>query len=153
MDALKIKIPPPLVALTIAALMWLVARVAPTFNFALPARRIIAACVAVAGVLTAIAGIAAFRRVGTTLNPLRPENASRLVVSGIYKVTRNPMYLGLLLVLVAWALSLSNVLSVVILPAFILYMNKFQIAPEEAALTSAFGDEFKQYKSTVRRWL
>jgi protein-S-isoprenylcysteine O-methyltransferase Ste14 len=153
MHALKLRIPPPLVAFMVAVLMGLVTRAAPATGFELPARGVLAACVALAGVSTALAGIAAFRRAGTTVNPLRPEKASSLVTSGIYKMTRNPMYLGLLLVLVAWALFLSNALAVLILPAFILYMNHFQIGPEEAALTSAFGSAFMEYKSRVRRWL
>ena len=153
MDALKLKIPPPIVALAMGALMWLIARVTPTLTFALPARRALAACVALAGVSTAIAGIVAFRRARTTVNPLRPEKASSLVVFGIYKITRNPMYLGLLLVLLAWALILSNALAFIMLPAFILYMNCLQIGPEEIALASAFGDAFTQYKRRVRRWL
>ena len=153
MDALKLKIPPPVVALTMAALMWLIARATPTLSFALPARAVLAACVALAGVWSALAGIAAFRRVGTTVSPLRPEKASSLVVCGVYRFTRNPMYLGLLLVLIAWALILSNALALIILPAFILYMNRFQIGPEEAALAAAFGPDFTTYKSRVRRWL
>jgi protein-S-isoprenylcysteine O-methyltransferase Ste14 len=153
MDALKLKIPPPVVALAMGALMWLIARVAPTLTFALPARRALADCVALAGISTAIAGIVAFRQVRTTVNPLRPEKASSLVVFGIYKITRNPMYLGLLLVLLAWALILSNALAIIMLPAFMLYMNRFQIGPEETALASAFGDAFSQYTRRVRRWL
>ena len=136
-----------------AAVMWLVSRAVPTLGFALPARRALAACIAIAGVSTAIAGVIAFRRVGTSVNPLRPEKASSLVVTGVYRFTRNPMYLGLLLVLIAWALILSNVLALIILPAFIFYMNRFQIEPEEAALMSAFGSDFTTYKSRVRRWL
>jgi len=153
MHALKLKIPPPLVALLTAALMWLLARTTPTFEFVLPGRRILAACVAFAGVATSIMGVAAFRRAGTTINPMRPEKASSLVSSGIYKLTRNPMYLGLLLVLLAWAVFLSNALPFIFLPAFIIYINQFQIGPEEIALSSAFGQEFEAYKSRVRRWL
>jgi protein-S-isoprenylcysteine O-methyltransferase Ste14 len=153
MRALKLRIPPPLVALAMVALMWLVARAAPTFAFVLPARRLVAGCFAFAGVTTAVIGVAAFRRAGTTLNPLQPEKASALVTSGIYNITRNPMYLGLLLVLVAWECLLSNWLAAVFLPLFVLYMNHFQIRPEEAALTSAFGQEFISYKAKVRRWL
>ena len=149
----ELRIPPPLVAAVIAVLMWLVTRAVPTAAFALPARRVLAACVALAGVAVALAGVAAFRRVGTTVNPLQPEKASTLVTSGIYRFTRNPMYLGMLLVLVAWAVMLSNVVAAMILPAFILYMNRFQIGPEEAALTRAFGAPFIEYKSRVRRWL
>jgi len=84
---------------------------------------------------------------------MRPEKASSLVSSGIYKLTRNPMYLGLLLVLLAWAVFLSNALPFIFLPAFIIYINQFQIGPEEIALSSAFGQEFEAYKSRVRRWL
>ena len=153
MHTLKLKIPPPLVAVIMAALMWLVARAVPKLSFAFPARHWLAAVAALAGVSTAVAGVTAFGRAGTTLNPLRPDKASTLVVSGVYNLTRNPMYLGLLFLLVAWALLLSNLLAIVFVPAFIAYMNHFQIAPEEAALTTAFGDEFRQYKSRVRRWI
>ena len=153
MDAFKLKIPPPVVALTMAILIWQVTRAAPTAAFVLPARRVLAACVTLVGVAIAMAGVVAFRRVGTTVNPLRPEKASTLVVSGIYKITRNPMYLGMLLVLIAWALILSNALAFIMLPLFILYMNRFQIGLEETALTSLFGDEFRRYTSRVRRWL
>ena len=153
MQILKLKIPPPVVALLMAALMWLVARAAPTFAFVLPARQILAGCIALAGIATSIVGVASFRRAGTTVNPMRPEKASSLVTSGIFKVTRNPMYLGLLLVLLAWAVFLSNALAFILLPAFIFYMNRFQIGPEEIALFSAFGQEFIAYKSRVRRWI
>jgi protein-S-isoprenylcysteine O-methyltransferase Ste14 len=152
-NILKLKLPPPVVALTAAALMWLLARAVPGMNFAIPARRLLAACIAVAGVLTAIAGIAQFRRAQTTVNPLRPETASTLVVSGIYTRTRNPMYLGLLMLLISWALVLCNALSILVLPAFVLFMNRFQIKPEEGALAALFGDDFSRYKSRVRRWL
>jgi protein-S-isoprenylcysteine O-methyltransferase Ste14 len=84
---------------------------------------------------------------------MKPESSSSLVVSGIYKLTRNPMYLGLLLVLLGWAIYLTNVLVFLLLPAFILYINRFQIAPEERALTALFGQEFAAYKSRTRRWL
>src|SRR5947207_447658 len=107
-----------------AALMWLVAREAPTFAFVLPARPILAGSIALAGIATSIVGVASFRRAGTTLNPMRPEKASSLVTSGIFRLTRNPMYLGLLLVLLAWAVFLSNALAFIFLPAFVLYMNQ-----------------------------
>jgi protein-S-isoprenylcysteine O-methyltransferase Ste14 len=75
------------------------------------------------------------------------------VISGIYKLSRNPMYLGFLLVLVGWAVFLSNALAFVFVPAFIFYMNRFQIDPEEKALVGKFGQEFVDYKSRVRQWL
>jgi len=84
---------------------------------------------------------------------MKPQSSSVLVVSGVYKLTRNPMYLGFLLVLLGWAVFLSNVLAFLLLQAFIAYMNRFQIEPEERALASLFGQDFADYKSRVRRWL
>jgi protein-S-isoprenylcysteine O-methyltransferase Ste14 len=84
---------------------------------------------------------------------MNPGASSSLVIRGVYTLTRNPMYLGFLLVLVGWAVFLSNTLAFLLLPVFILYMNRFQITPEERALASLFGQEFVVYKSRVRRWL
>jgi protein-S-isoprenylcysteine O-methyltransferase Ste14 len=100
-----------------------------------------------------VLGVASFKRAKTTINPMKPESSSSLVISGIYKLSRNPMYLGFLLVLVGWAVLLSNALAFVFVPAFIFYMNRFQIDPEEKALAGKFGQEFLDYKSRVRRWL
>ena len=101
----------------------------------------------------ALCFIASFVRAKTTVNPMKPASASALVVSGLYARSRNPMYLGLLLILIGWAVYLSNGLAFLLLLAFILYMNRFQIEPEERALISLFGQEFVAYKSRVRRWL
>jgi len=98
-------------------------------------------------------GIVSFRQARTTVNPMKPDTTSSLVVSGIYRWTRNPMYLGFLLVLLGWALFLSNALAFVLLPAVIFYMDRFQIEPEERALHSLFGQQFVIYTSRVRRWL
>jgi protein-S-isoprenylcysteine O-methyltransferase Ste14 len=84
---------------------------------------------------------------------MKPESSSSLVVSGIYRWSRNPMYLGFLLGLLGWAIFLSNVLAFLFLPVFILYMNRFQIEPEEKALAVLFGKQFAAYKSRVRQWL
>jgi protein-S-isoprenylcysteine O-methyltransferase Ste14 len=153
MRGLELKIPPPAVALLTALLMWLVSRATTALDFAFPARNGFAIGLAVLGVTTAISGVITFRRARTTVNPLKPESASSLVNWGVYTVTRNPMYLGLLLVLTGWAIFLSNVLGFVFVPAFALYINRFQIAPEERALTSLFGQDFAAYQSRVRRWL
>ena len=92
-------------------------------------------------------------RAGTTVNPIKPETAGSLVVSGIYRRTRNPMYLGFLLGLAGWAVFLSNALAFIFLPVFVLYLNRFQIRREERALASVFGKDFAAYQSKVRRWL
>jgi len=136
-----------------AALMWLASWAMPAFGLLFSAHRFFSVTVAVVGVVLIGVGIASFRRAGTTVNPMKPDSASSLVVSGIYRLTRNPMYLGFLLVLIGWAIFLSNALAFLFLPAFILYMNRFQIEPEEKALTSLFGQQFVAYTSRVRRWL
>ena len=153
MRSLELKVPPPAVALGIAVLMWLLSPVAPALGFAIPARLLVASILAAAGVITAVAGVVTFARAKTTVNPTTPQASSSLVSWGIYSITRNPMYLGLLLVLTAWAIFLSNPLPFLLLPVYMIYINRFQIAPEERALTSLFGREFAAYQSRVRRWI
>lgn len=116
-------------------------------------RTVSAGAIAGCGGALAFAGKIAFGRAKTTINPLRPANASSLVTSGIYRFTRNPMYLGLLFVLVAWALYLSSALAFVGPYLFVLYIRRFQIAPEERVLAAKFGDAYSDYTSQVRRWL
>jgi protein-S-isoprenylcysteine O-methyltransferase Ste14 len=84
---------------------------------------------------------------------MKPGSASVLVDGGIYRLTRNPMYLGFLVVLLGWAIFLSKLVALLPLPAFIFYMNRFQIQPEEKALAARFGQTFIAYKARVRRWL
>ena len=153
MRALELKVPPGVVVLLAIALMWLVARAGPRFDVALPARGVWAAIFFAAGVAIVAAGVISFRRAGTTINPLKPASASALVTTGIYRWTRNPMYLGLLLMLISWAWVLANVLAWLVLPGFVAYLWRFQIMPEERALAALFGREFAGYKARVRRWL
>ncbi|MBX3750190.1 MAG: isoprenylcysteine carboxylmethyltransferase family protein [Opitutaceae bacterium] len=153
MRTLELKIPPAVVGLAVGAAMWAAARYGPVGNFALPANRLIAAVLASTGVVVAVLGVAAFRRARTTVNPLQPGNASSLVVSGIYRRTRNPMYLGMLLVLLGWAVLLANALAFAIAAVFIPLMNRLQIRPEEKILAARFGTAFTDYQSAVRRWI
>jgi protein-S-isoprenylcysteine O-methyltransferase Ste14 len=150
---LELKVPPPVVAVLAAGFIWGASRAVPTLGFTLPHRNAFFVALLLAGIFVAISGVTAFRRAKTTVNPLKPEQASTLVRSGIYRYTRNPMYLGLLLALLGWALFVSNVIAFVLLSAFVLYLNRFQIAPEERVLASKFGQEFAAYKAKVRRWL
>jgi protein-S-isoprenylcysteine O-methyltransferase Ste14 len=146
-------VPPVAALLCVAVPMWLVARLAPSLVVELPGRRAIAVALASAGAAVALAGVAEFRRVRTTVDPLRPERASALVVSGIFRWTRNPMYLGLAIVLLGWAVYLAHPLAALGVPAFVAWMNGSQIPREERALEQLFGAEFAQYKTRVRRWL
>ena len=80
-------------------------------------------------------------------------HASSLVTRGVYAMSRNPMYLGGLIILFGWAIYLLNVLAFVFLPAYVLYINRFQITPEERSLTSLFGQPYVAYQARARRWL
>ena len=153
MNRLELKVPPLVVLILVGGLMWWVSRITPAANIDVPARRAVALGLAAVGFGIAVAGVVSFRRAKTTVNPLNPEAASALVTSGIYRLTRNPMYLGTLIVLIGWAAYLGNALGFVLAPLFVLYMNRFQIGPEERALESLFGSEFASYRAKVRRWL
>ncbi len=96
---------------------------------------------------------AQFYRAKTTVNPLRPENSSALVVDGMYRLTRNPVYLGMLLVLTGVAFLLGSMSPFLVLPVFIVAINYLQIFPEEKALTDLFGARYREYRQSVRRWL
>lgn len=151
--ALELRIPPAAVVFLVGLSMWLVRRFAPGFNFDLPFRALVAVACGAAGLGAAALGFAAFRRAKTTVNPMKPGSSSSLVRSGIYRVTRNPMYLGFLAMLMGWFALNANFLGLLALPAFVLYMNRFQIAPEERALRGIFGDDFRAYCAVVRRWI
>ncbi len=105
------------------------------------------------GMASAIAGVISFRQACTTVNPLKPESSSALVTSGMYKFSRNPMYLGMALALCAWAVYLASLCSMFGIVGFMLYMQRFQIAPEERALEVIFGQTFIDYKKRVRPWI
>ena len=150
---LELRIPPVLLVLVTASGMFLLARAFPQWTLALPGRTPLALALAAAGVAVALAGVAAFRRARTTVNPITPQASSALVVSGVYRFSRNPMYLGFLLLLGGWAVQLAHVLAPLLLPLFVAWMNRFQIQPEERALAARFGDGYAAYARRVRRWL
>lgn len=153
MSTLELKIPPMLLALLLAFAMWITAALLPSLVIALPWHRAIGAILGCVGIIFILAAGAVFRRAGTTVNPIKPDTTSSLVVSGVYGVSRNPMYVGALLALAGWAVFLSHLLALVFLPAFVAYMNRFQIAPEERVLADKFGAEFDRYRNAVGRWL
>lgn len=153
MKVLENKIPPPLVMLFFACVMFGVSKLGLTFTLESLTRRGIIALLLISGLAIALSGVRSFKKAKTTVNPLKPDSVSSLVDSGIYQITRNPMYVGLTLVLAAWAVYLSSWIAFSLIPLFIIYITKFQIIPEERALKRLFGDEFSEYKSKVRRWL
>ena len=153
MNALELKVPPVAVALVFASAMWVASVYTPSLTIIIPWRSVLAVAIAVAGVAFAFAGVLAFRRAHTTINPTKPDATKTVVASGVYGVSRNPMYVGLLLVLTGWAVFLCDALTFLFLPAFVAYMNRFQIAPEERALSALFGSEYATYMRSVRKWL
>jgi len=153
MQVLELKVPPVVVTLAAALLMWGLTRLAPPLETGVPWRFGVAACLFGAGLAVGLAGVVSIRRARTTVNPVRPDSASALVSTGIYGYSRNPMYLGLLLGLLGWAAWLGQLLTLPVLPGFVLYMNRFQIRPEERALRQLFGEQFERYCGQVGRWL
>jgi protein-S-isoprenylcysteine O-methyltransferase Ste14 len=152
-NGLALKFPPLGLVVIAAALMWIASSASPIFDVVLPAKSFLAAGLALIGALTCVSGIVSFRHSKTTVNPMKPEEASSLVTSGIYKYTRNPMYLGFVLLLLGWAALLSNLAALALLPAFIVYITSFQIMPEEHALASLFPHAYPAYRARVRRWI
>jgi protein-S-isoprenylcysteine O-methyltransferase Ste14 len=153
MKTLALKFPPVAVALLAGAAMWLVASALPSLAFRFPYKPAVAVVLAAAGGVIAGLGVVSFRRARTTVNPTKPQAASALVTTGIYRFSRNPMYLGFLLVLAGVAVFLANAAALALLPVFVVYMNRFQIQPEERALSAMFGSDFTTYQRRVRRWM
>lgn len=153
MSALELKIPPPVVALLLGVFMWLTSGVAGFLALSYASRVLCALALVCIGQSISIAGMVAFRRAKTTVNPIRASSASSLVTRGVYGFTRNPMYLGLLLTLLAWAVFLASPFALLWVAVYVIYITRFQIIPEERVLSTLFGAEYEAYKEKVRRWL
>ena len=153
MRFLENKIPPPVVAILCALAMWWVSARVPGLSLGDTARIVPAVVLAAGGLGFILVSTLALRRSRTTVNPLKPETASALVTSGIYQISRNPIYVGFALILVGWAAYLASPLALIGVVVFVLFINRFQIAPEERAMVKLFGAEFGNYRAKVRRWL
>ena len=150
--ALDTRIPPPVVALIVALLMWNASAWWPLLD--LPAWRTPLALGLVAvGAAFDLSGLWAFHRARTTVNPMKPGKTSSLVSGGVYRISRNPMYVGLALFLCAGAVMLWSPLALLGPPVFVAYISRFQIAPEERVLRERFGEAYVDYCARVRRWL
>ena len=153
MRTLEHRIPPPVVAVLIATAMWGVSTLRPHLPLVPVIRQLAVAALVVAGVGFDLLGLVTFRRAKTTINPLQPGKAAALVTAGVYRITRNPMYVGLALLLAAWAVHLSSLWPFLGPVLFVLYISRFQIVPEERVLRSMFGEAYATYAARVRRWL
>jgi protein-S-isoprenylcysteine O-methyltransferase Ste14 len=149
---LKLRIPPPVWLLLCGSLMWGLNRVAPLARVLEPPGNRIGWVMVVIGATIVGVAMLQFRRARTTVNPLAPAKASALVRSGIFGYSRNPMYLGLAIVLSGWALLLGNLGPWVIVPLFVWLLTKLQIQPEEAVLSALFGRDYDEYCAQVGRW-
>jgi protein-S-isoprenylcysteine O-methyltransferase Ste14 len=153
MRTLELKVFPPAIALLVGTAMWFIAQQRASLELPLAIRIGAFAIIGFAGGAIALAGGLEFKRARTTVNPFRPEDSTALVTSGIYRLTRNPMYVGLALLLLGWAAFLCSAWALLGPVIFVLYVNRFQITPEERVLSAKFGTAYTEYTARVRRWL
>lgn len=155
MASLATRVPPPILALASTVIVWLLGRVGlggPTLDTVVVDA--IGVGVALGGLAIAGLGLREFRRADTTFDPHRIDETSALVTSGPYRFTRNPMYVGLLAVLVGIGLVLGEIGALVIGAfLFVAVLTALQIRPEEAMMVRLFGAEYEEYRRRVRRWL
>lgn len=150
---LKLKIPPAVVTIIFAFVMWIMDNYIHFNGTDFRGPLWLAVSFFAAGVIIGLVGLVQFYRKSTSINPHKPDSASSLVDSGIYRFSRNPMYVALLMILISYGIYLGDILAILISPLFVLYMNYFQIIPEEKVLQQKFGEEFEKYRSKVRRWI
>lgn len=153
MKVLETKIPPLLMVVIFIAIMWLMDSLIPAIE--IPSLYATALCVLIliTGLMFSILGVLGFRQAQTTVDPTKPEKSSSLVTQGVYQYSRNPMYVGFLCFILAWALFLNNLWLFLFGWLFVPYMNRFQIRVEEDVLLKIFGQEYQEYMNKVRRWL
>lgn len=152
MEGLKLRIPPALVFAFFAGGMYLLDRMLPVGEFEFLGRQPMAFIIAGVAFLVGLIALAQFARHRTSVDPRHPGRVRTLVTGGLYQFSRNPMYLSLLMLLLAWGLYLGNAFNTLLAAGFVGYMNVFQIIPEEAVLESTFGSRYRQYCILVRRW-
>jgi protein-S-isoprenylcysteine O-methyltransferase Ste14 len=131
--------------------MWWVSTAVTAWTFKIP--QSVSLVLFALGAVVSVLGVVEFKKAQTTINPLTPQESTSLVMGGIYRLSRNPMYVGLCLVLLGWAFWLANGLSFLILPLFVVLIDRLQIVPEERHLQEKFGEEFADYTTKVRRWI
>jgi len=150
---MNLKIPPALQTAIFAALMWIMKKATAITHFEFGQQKIVSWVIFGIGVSIGILAVYTFKKAKTTTNPLDPGKASKLVIVSIYKVSRNPMYLGMLFILIAFAIRLGNLFTFFVPILYVWYITTFQIKPEEKALTKLFKDNYIDYYRRVRRWV
>ena len=146
-----IKIPPPLIVLVLIVSIYFSSKKIDPIN--IPLQLDISIFILSAGILIFINPVLQFIKSKTTVNPIQFEEVNKLVTSGIFKYSRNPMYLGMLMIVLSTSIFYLNIYSILTPLLFILWINKFQIKREEEFLIEKFGDEYLSYKKKTRRWI
>lgn len=150
---MRLLIPPPVALLIAAALAWVLARETPLTAFDFPGRAVAAVVILLAGLALMFTAAWSFWRAGTSINPLRPGRARVLLTDGVFALSRNPIYLADVLLLLALVVWLGVPLNLLVVAGFAGYLQRYQIRPEERALAAKFGAEYARYRRSVRRWL
>ena len=145
------KIPPPFIAVGNIFLLYLSTLLIPSFEFT--GQTILGILIGLEGVIIIFVSIRLFRKNQTTINPFKAHETTRLITTGIYSFTRNPMYLGLSSIQVAFGIYMGAYVSIFLIPSFIIYITHKQIIYEEEILKKGFGDEYNNYLKNVRRWI
>jgi protein-S-isoprenylcysteine O-methyltransferase Ste14 len=153
LNPMQFCIPPPIQMLLAGGLMWVLNHWMPLAQWIGQPWNRLGGMVAAVGIAVDVAAFMRFRKAGTTVNPLDPSKASRLVTDGVFRVSRNPMYLGLVLLLIGWAVWLGSVSPWLVPPLFVIVLTVVQIIPEEQALSRRFGEEYLSYRQSVARWI
>lgn len=153
MTCLELKVPPLLLWIIFAVAIGVVGVTVPIAPLEFAAQPWLASVFLLLGAAVVFLGVLAVKMAKTTVNPMQPDKASALVVTGIYRFTRNPIYLGMTLLLLGIALWFASSLGVLFALLFVGYLNRFQIIPEERFLQASFGDTYSDYRQRVRRWL
>lgn len=151
--SLELRIPPIVIFGIFALCMWLIAVYFPVFDVHIPFRLTLTIFLMAAAIYTGIYSLYLFYKAKTTVHPHKPDNSTALLTTGPYKHTRNPMYLALSLILIGWGIFLTDLLALMLMPAFYAYITRFQIIPEERELIRLFDEEFMEYASKTPRWL
>lgn len=150
---MNLLVPPPLVALICVVSMWYLSIQFPAAGFDFPLRVPLALVVCVVGAGLDFSALRLFLKNKTTISPVAPQKSEALVTDGIYRFTRNPMYLGMSLLITAIGLWLGTAFVVAAIVVFVLYITRYQIIPEEEILMSKFGRAYADYCARVRRWI
>lgn len=150
---MELKVIPVVQVLIAGILMVVLSKLLPELILNWPAQNKITLLLFTLAIFIGISAIISFKRHKTTVNPTKPEASTTVVSSGIYSLSRNPMYLAMLISLISLAYYLQNITSLPVILIFIGYMTRFQIIPEEKVLTKIFGQQYLDYQSKVRRWL